>query len=175
VLGVNCFSVDPYQIGFENPEAIESGAFWFYRKLGFRSVDPAVAALVAREERRIAHAPEYRSSKRTLQKLAASYLIFEGPGAEPGAWDKFRVRNLGLAASRAMAERFGGDIERFRRASGPSGLAQILSLIPGFSRWPQPDRTAAAEILRAKQGPSEARYLRLMQRHARLRAAFLAL
>ncbi|MDX9733896.1 MAG: hypothetical protein RBU36_07200, partial [Thermoanaerobaculia bacterium] len=30
-------SVDPYQVGLGNEEAIASGAFWFYRKLGFRS------------------------------------------------------------------------------------------------------------------------------------------
>ena len=36
LLGVTAFSLDPYQIGYENEEGIESGAFWFYRKLGFR-------------------------------------------------------------------------------------------------------------------------------------------
>ena len=43
-LGVTSFSVDPYQIGFENSEAIDSGAFWFYRKLGFRPTDAGVRA-----------------------------------------------------------------------------------------------------------------------------------
>jgi hypothetical protein len=163
VLGVTCFSIDPYQIGLENLEAIDSGAFWFYRKLGFRPVDPAIAALVAREERRMARTPEYRSSKRTLQKLASSYLIFEGAGAEPGAWDTFRVRNLGLAVTRHPTNQ-----------SSPA-LAQVISLIPDLPRWPQPDKAAVAGILHAKRGASEARYLRLMQRHPRLRAAFLAL
>jgi hypothetical protein len=163
VLGVTCFSVDPYQIGLENSEAIDSGAFWFYRKLGFRPVEPAVAALVAREERRMAQTPGYRSSRRTLEKLAASYLIFEGPGAEPGAWDAFRVRNLGLATARHPGDR------------SASGLAQVVSLIPDLPSWPRQDKAALANILAAKRGPSEARYLRLMQRHPRLRAAFLAL
>jgi hypothetical protein len=163
VLGVTCFSVDPYQIGLENPEAIDSGAFWFYRKLGFRPVEPAVAALVGREERRMARTPGYRSSRRTLQKLAASYLIFEGPTAEPGAWDDFRVRNLGLAFARHPVN------------PSASGLAQVVSLIPGLAHWPRQDKLALAAILEAKRGPSEARYLHLMQRHPRLRAAFLAL
>jgi hypothetical protein len=163
VLGVTCFSVDPYQIGLENSEAIDSGAFWFYRKLGFRPVEPAVAALVAREERRMAQTPGYRSSRRTLEKLAASYLIFEGPGAEPGAWDAFRVRNLGLATARHPGDR------------SASGLAQVVSLIPDLPSWPRQDKAALANILAAKRGTNEARYLRLMQRHPRLRAAFLAL
>ena len=41
LLGVTAFSLDPYQIGYENEEGIESGAFWFYRKLGFRPTDPS--------------------------------------------------------------------------------------------------------------------------------------
>ena len=62
---------------------------------------PDVAALVNREERRMSGTPGYRSSRAPLQRIAGSYLIFEGPGAEPAAWDRFRVRNLALAAQRA--------------------------------------------------------------------------
>ena len=40
LLAVSCFAVDPYQVGHHNDEAIESGAFWFYRKLGFRPANP---------------------------------------------------------------------------------------------------------------------------------------
>ena len=186
VLGVNCFSVDPYQIGFENSEAIASGAFWFYRKLGFRPLEPEVARLVEREERRIRQTPRYRSSPPTLEKLAKGYIIFEGPSAEAGAWDKFRVRNLGLAVQRAMADRFEGDSERIRRAASrhaaqhlgvesSSGLSFVLSLIPELPRWTKEEKLAAAKILQAKQIADEARYLHLMQRHPRLRAAFLKL
>jgi hypothetical protein len=186
VLGVNCFSVDPYQLGLENAEAVDSGAFWFYRKLGFRPVEPGIAKLVEREERRMRHTPAYRSSKRTLERLARGYVLFEGPSAEQGAWDNFRVRNLGLAVQRAMAERFGGDPERIRRAASryaartlgiasSGGLPLVLNLIPELGRWTKEEKLAAARILQAKEGADEARYLRLMQQHARLRAAFLRL
>jgi hypothetical protein len=50
VLGLSCFTVDPYQIGYHNEEAIESGAFWFYRKLGFRPLRPELRRLVEKEE-----------------------------------------------------------------------------------------------------------------------------
>jgi len=163
VLGVSVFSVDPYQIGFENPEAIQSGAFWFYRKMGFRPVDREAAALAAREERRMRQTPGYRSSQGTLGKLAASYILFEGPSVEAGVWDRFEVRNLGLGAERAPA------------AASSGGLARVIGLIPEMARWTTGERLAVARIVQAKQGPSEARYLRLMQRHGRLRAALLAL
>jgi hypothetical protein len=178
VLGVKVFSVDPYQIGLENPEAVQSGAFWFYRKLGFRPVRPEAAALVNREEIRIRRTPGYRSSKRTLEKLARSYILFEGPSAETGVWDNFRVRNLGLAA-----EQRGADALVRTRPPGrvlplvvnPNAIARVLSLIPEWTRWTTEEKLAVAKIVRAKESASEARYLRLMQRHPRLRAAFLAL
>ena len=186
VLGVNYFSVDPYQIGHENAEAIDSGAFWFYRKLGFRPVDPRLAALARREEERIAATPGYRSSRRTLERLAEEYVLFEGPGAEAGQWDRFTIRNLGIAATRALTARFGGDTERMRRAASrftarhfgvesESGLALVLNAIPAAAGWTAEEKKAVGDILRAKERGSEARYLRLMQRHARLRAAFLKL
>jgi hypothetical protein len=162
VLGVNVFSVDPYQIGLENPEAVDSGAFWFYRKLGFRPVAEEAAALVDREERRMRQAPGYRSSRRTLENLARSYILFEGPSAEAGAWDRFRVRNLGLAAERAGH-------------STESGLARVVSLIPEWTDWTEEERLGVAGIVAAKEGGSEARYLRLMQGHDRLRRAVLKL
>jgi len=185
-LGVNCFSVDPYQIGDANPEAIDSGAFWFYRKLGFRPVEAPLAALAAREEERIARTPGYRSSRRTLQRLAKGYVLFEGPGAEPGAWDSFAIRNVGMAATRALAARFGNDTERMRQAASrfaarhfgvesTCGLALVASVIPDVTSWSSAEKKAFAGILHAKERGSEARYLRLMQRHARLRKALIKL
>ena len=78
-MGAKCFSVDPYQLGHENEEAIESGAFWFYRKLGFRSTSEEFARLITREESRIAAHPGYRSSLTTLRKLAEAPLIYGTP------------------------------------------------------------------------------------------------
>lgn len=156
-LGVRCFSVDPYQIGLENPEAIESGAFWFYRKLGFRPVEPGVAALVAREERRIRSTPGYRSSRRTLERIARTYLIYEGPGVEPGTWDGFHIRSLALAVQRA-----GG--------KPPEG---VLALVPDRGKWTAEEKRTAARIFATRQRAEESVYLRQMQRHAKLRAAVL--
>ena len=73
--GVRSFSIDPYQLGHENEEAIESGAFWFYRKLGFVPESPEVGRLLAREERKIAQ-PGYRTPPAMLRKLASSRLLY---------------------------------------------------------------------------------------------------
>ncbi len=178
VLGVTCFSVDPYQIGHENAEAVDSGAFWFYRKLGFRPADPEVGRLVEREERRMAHMPGYRSSKTTLEKLADGYLLYSKNEDEGRAWDNFRVRNIGLAMEREIAARFRGDPEALGRALGVETshrLAMVLGMVPDIGKWTAAEKASAAKILRAKEKGSEADYLRQMQRHPRLRAAFLKL
>jgi hypothetical protein len=126
-LGVNVFSVDPYQLGHENAEAIDSGAFWFYRKLGFRPVDPAIAALAAREEKRIARTPGYRSTRRTLELLANGYLLYEGPGAEKGAWDRFTIRDA------ALRGRFPG-MKKIAAAKHRGSEAEYLRLLQRDSR-----------------------------------------
>src|SRR5258706_8434608 len=129
LLGVTVFSIDPYQVGHENEEGIESGAFWFYRKLGFRPVKPELLKLTKTEERKISADSTRRTSARTLRQLADNHLIFELPPRVPSspassAWDRFHVRNLGLAVQRRMAREFGGDARAIRRASAQT-IAQV--------------------------------------------------
>jgi hypothetical protein len=196
VLGTTCVSVYPYQLGLDNEEAIESGAFWFYRKLGFRPGRPELRATVEREEGRIAARPGYRTPKRTLRRLATGHLFLELPGTGRGAWDRFRIRDIGFAVQRRMARAYGGDATRMRLQCG-AALARslgerreawrgqagrvledfglILGLVPGLSRWSAAEKQALARILRAKAGAEESGFLRLMQRHPGLREAILRL
>jgi len=70
------FFVDPYQLGQENEEAIESGSFWFYYKMGFRSESTGVARLAERELQRIAADPAHRTRPAMLRKLAAAPAVY---------------------------------------------------------------------------------------------------
>ena len=120
LLGVTVFTLDPYQIGYENEEGIESGAFWFYRKFGFRPTSPPVMKVVLNEEKKMATRSGYRTPARTLRKLAESPMVFEladvggSLGSKPGDWDRFQVRKIGLAVQRRMAATDGGDAEKFK-------------------------------------------------------------
>jgi len=145
-----------------------------------------LAALTRREEERIARTPGYRSSHRTLRRLAKGRVLFEGPGAEAGQWDRFSIRNVGIETTRALTARFGSDTERMRNAASrfaarhfgvesTCGLALALSAIPGVASWSPAEKKAVAAILQAKERGSETRYLHLMQRHPTLRAALLKL
>jgi len=75
--GAKCISIYPYQIGQNNDEAIDSGAFWFYRKLGFRPGRPDLRNLCAKEEEKIAVDPEYRTPRRILKRLAEAHMFYE--------------------------------------------------------------------------------------------------
>jgi len=194
--GVSVFTLDPYQIGYENEEGIESGAFWFYRKLGFRPTDPELMKLVLNEEKKITARPGYRTSLKTLRQLAESPMIFELEQSNAGDWDKFQLRNLGLSVQRRMAAKYGGDAERFRagtvkeleRALGirvaawPEAAqtalrdyAAALSLVEDVDRWSDVEKQALVKIIRAKAGMDEAGYLKQMQKHSRLRRGLLEL
>jgi hypothetical protein len=196
LLGVTAFSLDPYQIGHENEEGIESGAFWFYRKLGFRPTKPEIRKLVIREEKKLASRTAYRTSAATLRKLAAGPMIFELDQSRAGDWDRFQVRNVGFAAQRQMAAKFKGEAERMRGASVKS-LTEVLgisttnrsetglivlrdfgvlsNMVPDLGRWTAAEKQQLVQIFQAKAGRDEARYLKLMQKHARLRKEVLRL
>ena len=74
---VGSFFIDPYQLGHENEEAIESGSFWFYYKLGFRPESPDIARLAERELQKIAADPGYRTQPALLRKLAMAPVVYE--------------------------------------------------------------------------------------------------
>jgi hypothetical protein len=129
LLGVTCFFLEPYQVGHENEEAIESGAFWFYRKLGYRSVDGGLRELTAREERKIAARPEYRTPERILRRLVRRPMVYELPGTERGAWDNFEVRNVGFAAVKKGLGRVLAGIERaLRKKAEPEETSYVRLL-----------------------------------------------
>jgi hypothetical protein len=191
-----CISMYPYQLGDGNEEAIESGAFWFYRKLGFRPGRKDLLKLVEREEQRIARDPKYRTSPRTLRRLAAGHVFYELPGSEVGAWDSFSTRKIGMKVNQRMARKFGGSSERIRGASSNwlarvlavqrdsfgrlerasfENFAMVLALVPDLASWSQPEKQALLEIIRAKPAPNETRYLHLTKKHPRLRKVLLRL
>jgi len=196
IAGTTCISVYPYQIGKDNDEAINSGAFWFYRKLGFRPGRTELLALAKREEARMSRDPNHRTSAQTLRKLAEGHIFFEFGSREPGRWDTFSTRNIGLRVQGKMALDYAGDAPKMRQATS-SRLAQVLnvslssldtrerwvfdnfavtlSLVRDLKRWKPDEKRLLVEIIRAKAGLTETRYLRLLEQHARLRGALLEL
>jgi hypothetical protein len=193
--GIRYLHLNPYQFGRRNEEAIRTGAFWFYEKLGFRPVDRGLARLWRSERRRLDRDASYRTPAATLRKLAqgAMGLALESPSAPlERCYAGFHPVRLALAVSRRIEGLHGGDRAAAGRAAldracgalhgeGSGGdhgalerIAPFLDLIRDLEAWSPGRRRALAELVRAKAGESELGYLRATQKHRALRDALLA-
>jgi hypothetical protein len=197
------FLVDPFQFGKDNPEAIRSGAYWFYHRLGFRLTDPLLRSEAEAEYHRIQQRPGYRSPARVLRRLTASRLFLdvgtaernESPDIEPWRPAAPELAQVSLAATSSITRAFDGDREAAcqdasmrvarwlgRGAAGTTGqqrlwfgrMAPLIAMLPGLSAWDRDDREQLGRILRAKGGTRERDYALALQRHRRLEAAFYA-
>lgn len=190
VFGATSFSLEPYQLGTGNDEAIETGAWWFYHQLGFRPLAPEARRLMRGELARRRLHPRHRSSWRTLRALGSHHLFFDlGPGpsrglapvepvlARAGAW---LARRGGGTEAEAAAD------EAARRLTGLRSLAgftrgerlawrrwaPVIASWPGISRWSAAERRGLLGVVRAKGGAPEVEYLLRLAAHPRLARAF---
>ncbi|MEK7330726.1 MAG: hypothetical protein AAB113_07975, partial [Candidatus Eisenbacteria bacterium] len=115
LFGADSFTIYPFQLGEGNAEALESGAWWFYQKLGFRPRDPEARRVMAEELRRMRARPAHRSSIATLKRLAHANLYFHLGSSRDDVIGLLPLPAAGLAVSRYLAVRFGSDRERAAR------------------------------------------------------------
>jgi hypothetical protein len=191
------FEVPPYQLGHGNDEGLESGAWWFYYKLGLRPWARAVQPLVRREVARVARTPGYRTSVAVLKKLVREPMFLSLGRRRPDVLGWQRFDRVGLAVSDCVTARFGPDRDRaattladeaatrlgvrdWRRLRGGERVswlqwAPLVAVLPGLSRWSPAQRHSLAAVIRAKGGRRESDFVPLFDRHPRLRAAVLAL
>ncbi|NOT33003.1 MAG: hypothetical protein HOP12_02410, partial [Candidatus Eisenbacteria bacterium] len=187
IFGSTTFTIYPYQLGDGNDEALASGAWWFYYKLGFRPRDAATRRRVAIETERMKRRPGHRSSRATLASLARENLYWQ-PGAErDDVIGRLPLANVGLAVTKFLA----GDRDvhahaaraavrlgvRSLRGASPSERmawerwAPLICVLPGLERWSTTERRALIEVVRAKGGECESEFVRRFDSHRRLRAA----
>jgi hypothetical protein len=174
-----------YQLGWQNPEGIEAGSFWFYYKLGFRSVDERVRALADAEARRLARRAGARSSEATLKRLARSDMVLCLDGSPVEQFRDTPLREIGLMVTRLIERGYGGDRrravaeceKRVGRLLGGSvagcRLAPVAALIPHLTRWSRAERAALRRLVRLKEGLTERPFVLALLHHSRF-AAFAA-
>ncbi len=190
LFGTTSFSFDPYQLGQDNDEALESGAWWFYAKLGFRPRDAATLRLAREELERVQRRARHRTSPARLRRLARCHLFFDLDPAFPHPL--VSLSELGLCCGAALSERAGWDRERavdetsseLLRACGLQTLrgfspdqreawrrlAPILALLD-LGAWRTDERSALVQLARAKGGRSERDFLASYLAHPKLDAA----
>jgi hypothetical protein len=187
------FVVNPYQFGAGNDEALASGAYWFYYRLGFRSAQAPVRALAEKEFARLRAERRYRVPVATLRKLTASDIHLDlAEDAGEKFFDEGWLEQIGAGITAAIAG--GGAASRAealasieRRIAGLLGIrladlnaaerqgfaqfAPVLAQVDGLADWPKADREALAQIVRARWAPQERDFIARIRRHDRLRLA----
>jgi hypothetical protein len=193
VLGAGSFSIEPYQLGVGNKEGLESGAWWFYYKMGFRPRAAPARRLLRTELGRMASRPGHRSSIATLAKLAQWHVFFElDPARRRGVPP---ADDLARRVARRLARRAGGDRAAaldacsadLLRITGERSLAgfgaaeraawrrwsPLILTLPGLARWPGAERRGLGRIVRAKGGRRESDFVHAFDAHPRLTRALL--
>lgn len=195
LFNADTFSVDAYQIGADNEEAIDSGAWWFYARMGFLPRDKAAIEL-AQTELRNGRKKGYRTTKRTLRRLAQHTLFFSLAGKRQDVLGPICTDIVSLGVIDYVSQRFGSQREAgVRRCSqelaeqlgvdSVSGwsadeklmwhrLSPLIAATGAVASWPRADRDALADLIRAKGGVHEADYVKLFDAHQRLRRAVAA-
>jgi len=192
LFNADTFSVDSYQIGGDNEEAIDSGAWWFYARMGFRPRD-AEAAKLADAELQKAQAKGYRSTKKTLRRLAEYPLYLSLDRKRRDVLPMVDTDSLSLGVLDYISQRFGSQREECARrcsqeladALGVDSvsdwsadeqlmwhrLSPVIAAIASVEEWPKADRDTLLDVIRAKGGVREKEYLTLFDAHKRLRRA----
>lgn len=88
-----------YQVGHDNEEGLKSGSFWFYYKLGFRSVDKDIRKLAESERKKIVKQKGYRSPKSILKELAEADVALALDGQDPAEYREFPLDCVSLLAT----------------------------------------------------------------------------
>lgn len=191
LFGCTRFIVNPYQFGEDNREALQTGAFWFYHRLGFRPIDEAARKIARKEFEKIQRRNGYRTPGDTLKKLATCdlHLVLPGGRGDPyfpeqwlgavaaGATRLIAQRNQRRhgRAVRLIVDKLRRTLEirdssswKRRERDALRHLAPVVGLIDDLHDWPATDKRLLVKLIREKGGPTERRYVQLMKQHKRL-------
>lgn len=181
IFGCDTFMIDPFQLGQENDDALKSGAWWFYQKLGFRPRDKKLVKLMKREMSTMKQRPGHRSSQAVLKQLVTENMYLALHGHRDDVMGVLDLANAGLKIIDLLAHRFGSDREQGERtlvaeAASRLGVTRfddwsageklawsrwspLIALLNDLNRWPAADQEALVRLVRAKGGRQELDYL----------------
>ncbi len=192
------FTLFPYQLGGEgNDEGLASGAWWFYQKLGFRPRDEELLELMNDELRQMRKAPEHRSSRSVLKKLASENVYYDLGKPRRDVIGELPFAVIGTHITAYLAERFGSRRDRAAAVCGKAAAAMLgvrwparfsadekrawdrwaplVMIVPGVSGWSKSEKRALAAVIKAKGGRRESDFTLKFDAHAKLRRALLKL
>jgi len=176
LFAVRRFVINGYQFGADNSEAIASGAYWFYYRLGFRPSVAENVTLAAEEAERLQRRPKERTQATVLRRLARGDLHLDLADFSPREFfEETLLARVGAAVARriaALGSRSHHDGERALVHSAQKALRVRASRWSaderrGFARlapyaallelesWPTDERRILGDWLRLKGASAE--------------------
>lgn len=196
IFGCDTFMIAPYQLGMDNEDALQSGAWWFYQKLGYRPRSKRLLRLMEQELSKMKQRPRHRSSKAVLKQLATEDVFLSLNGQRDDVLGVLKLENVGMKITDLFARRFGSqreqgeevlaadaaeclNVKSFRGWSAAEKLAwrrwSPLVALLDVAEWPAADQQALAQLVRAKGGRRELDYLYHFEEHSLLKKAVVEL
>jgi hypothetical protein len=186
---VNQFMVEPYQIGYGNKEGLQSGAFWFYYRMGFRSTDERIAHIAEVEYQKISAAQGYRTPVNLLKKLTTSHILLKVIPLKPhemqspfmaeeltrlvsdyidACFDGNRINAL-QHASKKMRQWLGVSTESYKKWSLPERfwfgeLSLLFTQMTGIIKEKSKIKNQLINLVKAKAGKQERKFLARWQK-----------
>jgi hypothetical protein len=187
LVGCTRFVANPYQIGHDNPEALKSGAFWFYYKLGYRPVVSEIRVMAAREWKKRVRDRSYRCDIWTLRELSSCdmHLVLSSARASDLFEERWletssllATQQLAAAGSKTHAGASRKVARIVARALGLRSLAKwttdqrrafeniapILAAV-NPAEWSADARRSMRALLKEKGGPREALFALHLSEH----------
>lgn len=166
--GADYFEVEPYQFGKNNPEGLQSGAFWFYYRFGFRPIDEKLNQLASGEFQKIQNDKSYRSSISTLKLFTKSNVCVNFAGNQKPV----SPSDISKYISQQIAKQFNGDrnaAEKFCNAKLKKelgiGSSKKLNLFYGLclqtEKLSSAEKSKLKKFILEKGGKNEFEYIQL--------------
>jgi hypothetical protein len=179
--GVTRFVVKPYQFGLHNMEAIKTGAFWFYYKLGFRPEDKELKELALKEELAKQKDPQYKSEIATLKRYTKSNLALT---LSVNSYPDYDCEELSKKITSYINTRFNGNRRNaltvcFKKLKEHSGIdtkdwkpedieyakqvSVLFCLKPNAKQWMKKNSRNIARFIQLKSAKTELPWVKHLQ------------
>lgn len=184
--GVNRFVVKPYQFGKNNKEALESGAFWFYYRAGFRPEEETLKQLASQEWEKIGKNRLYRTSIALLKKFTVSNLEVQ---FTQNAFPLYDASSLSTSITNFINEQFKGKrnlassacVRKTKKELGIKSLngwneyerkalkewSLVSQALLNTDKWTTRQKERFVQLIKAKGNWPEIRFIQRLQHHHR--------
>lgn len=180
------FVVKPYQFGKNNREALQSGAFWFYYKAGFRPAEESLRELAAGEWKKKKAISSYRTPVALLKQFTDSNLILDISAKQNPKTDAAKI-SKGISAY--INEQYAGNrenamtacLQKIKKQLGLRSFSGwdlhernafrewslLVQSLMQITSWTKEEKRKLLKIIKTKGSSPERDFILLLQQHKR--------